>query len=70
MANDKRVLFGTGYKYDPNKTQDENWEALKEYYSTKGIEIGDMPKDDENIVKLFEELKPQFERELENGKNK
>jgi len=70
MADKKKVLFGTGYEYDPTKTQEENWEALKAHYAKQGIKYGNMPKDDEDIVKVFEELKPQLEKELKEKKRK
>jgi len=62
MADKKRVLFGPGYEYDYNKTQEENWDAMKTYYAKYGIEIGEMPPNDDDIDKLFEEMTPQFDK--------
>ena len=64
MGGNKRVLFGPGYEYDGNKTQEENWEAMKAYYAKYGIEIGEMPPHDSETDKLLEEMKPQFDRIL------
>jgi len=59
---DKRVLFGSGYEYDVSKTREENWEAMKDYYAEKGIKVGEMPEQNNEIDKMFEEMKPQFEK--------
>ena len=62
MADKKRVLFGTGYEYDINKTREENWKAMKAYYAKLGIDVGEMPPDDGEIDKLFKDITPQLDK--------
>ena len=60
MAQSKKILFGPDYKYDSNKSPEENWEAMRKYNAKKGHDIGEMPDDleldDPDLVKIVENL--------------
>jgi len=70
MSDKKRVLFGTGYEYDNDKTREENWDAMKIYYAKYGFDIGEMPPDNGEIDKLFEDMMPQFDKMINEVVNK
>ena len=61
MAKSEKILFGPGYQHDSNKSPEENWEAMREYYAKKGHDIGEMPDDleldDPDLIKIVENLK-------------
>jgi len=62
MAESKKVLFGSDYNYDFQKSPLENWKDMKEYYlEKKGLDIGDFPvmtkEEEEELSKQLENIK-------------